>query len=43
MCAVIIKDDVGDIVDEMICFGDDQGQLHLYNTARLNKNAERNM
>jgi len=27
----------------MICFGDDQGQLHLYNTAKLNKNAERNM
>lgn len=43
MCAVIVKDEVGEIVDEMICFGDDQGMLHLYNTAKINANAERNM
>ena len=43
MCAVIVKDEVGEIVDEMICFGDDQGMLHAYELATLNLLAERNM
>ena len=43
MCAVVVRDELGEIVDEMICFGDDTGQLHLYKTTLLNQNAERNL
>ena len=43
MCTVIVRDNEGTIVDDLICFGDDQGQLHLFNTDKLNQLAERNM
>ena len=43
MCPVRVLDQVGDIIDEMICFGDDQGMLHLYNMDLLCQNASRNL
>jgi hypothetical protein len=43
MCAAIVMDEVGEVVDEMLCFGDDQGMLHAYELATLNLLAERNM
>ena len=43
MCAIVVKDEVGEVVDEMICLGDDNGHIHLYDTAKLNENASRNM
>ena len=43
MCAAIVMDEVGEVVDQMLCFGDDQGMLHAYELATLNLLAERNM
>ena len=43
MCAAVVMDEVGDVLDEVLCFGDDQGMLHAYDLATMNTLAERNM
>ena len=43
MCSVVVRDEVGDIVEDMVCIGDDQGQLHLFDTDKLYQTAARNM